>query len=79
MDLKEFFAPAGTVLRADTHSYPDGKSKGTGIVTFATPEAAAAAIAMAGQDFRGRPIGVREFVVYPKKPQGEKQQEEEQQ
>lgn len=66
-DLKEFFAPAGAVLRADTHFYPDGKSKGTGVVTFATSEAATAAIAMAGKDFMGRPIGVREFVVYPKK------------
>ena len=65
--MKEFFAPAGSVLRADTHSYPDGKSKGTGVVTFSNADAAAAAIAMNGKDFMGRPIGVREFVVYPKK------------
>jgi RNA recognition motif-containing protein len=74
-DLKEFFAEAGTVVRADTHSYPGGKSKGTGIVTFASPEGAAAAIQMAGKDFQGRPIAVREFIVYPKKQQQESRQQ----
>ena len=73
-DLKEFFAEAGTVVRADTHSYPGGKSKGTGIVTFASPEGATAAIAMAGKEFQGRAIGVREFIVYPKKQQQQQQQ-----
>lgn len=60
-DLKDLFRSAGNVVRADINIGPDGRSKGSGIVVFATPEDAQNAIAQYnGYDWSGRPIEVRE-------------------
>jgi RNA recognition motif-containing protein len=59
-DLKDSFASFG-VTYADVKMGPDGRSKGFGIVRFATPADAARAIeAMNGVDLKGRNIIVRE-------------------
>ncbi|KAJ3330467.1 hypothetical protein HDU93_000369, partial [Gonapodya sp. JEL0774] len=43
-DLKDLFRQAGTVVRADIHMGPDGRSKGTGSVLYETQEDAKRAI-----------------------------------
>jgi RNA recognition motif-containing protein len=59
-NLKDAFAPYGTVVRADVVSDASGRSKGIGTVTFETEEQAAAAIqGLNGQDLKGRVIYVQ--------------------
>ena len=56
-DLKDICRAAGTVVRADVMTNPDGTSKGYGVVAFATPQDAAQAIAMLnGRVVEGRVI-----------------------
>ncbi|KAL2024793.1 hypothetical protein VTK56DRAFT_5614 [Thermocarpiscus australiensis] len=63
-DLKDLFRQAartGAVIRADVHVGPDGRSKGSGIVVFETPEDARNAIQQFnGYDWQGRLLEVRE-------------------
>ena len=59
-ELKEHFLQAGEVVRADVKASDSGRSKGFGIVRFASPEDAQNAIAtLAGTELDGRPIEVR--------------------
>ena len=59
-DLKEHFKEAGEVVRADVKSSENGRSKGFGIVRFASPEDAEAAISsLSGIELDGRPLEVR--------------------
>lgn len=52
---------AGSVVRADVHMTPDGRSRGSGIVAFDNPDDAQNAIAQFnGYDWQGRQIEVRE-------------------
>lgn len=54
-------ARVGGVIRADVHSGPDGRPKGSGIVVFESPEDARNAIQQFnGYDWQGRPLEVRE-------------------
>ncbi|KAI9328836.1 hypothetical protein BDR26DRAFT_808192, partial [Obelidium mucronatum] len=63
-DMKDLFRQAGNVTRADVHSGPDGRSKGTGIVGFETPTDAQNAISMFnGYEWHGRKLEVREVGV----------------
>jgi RNA recognition motif-containing protein len=56
-DLKDLCRAAGTVVRADVMTNPDGTSKGYGVVAFATQQDAAQAIAMLnGRVVEGRVI-----------------------
>lgn len=56
-DLKDLCRAAGTVVRADVMTNPDGTSKGYGVVTFATQQDAAQGIAMLnGRVVEGRVI-----------------------
>ncbi|OAA73783.1 Nucleotide-binding, alpha-beta plait [Cordyceps fumosorosea ARSEF 2679] len=63
-DLKDLFRQAarnGGVIRADVHSGPDGRPKGSGIVVFESPDDARSAIQQFnGYDWQGRTIEVRE-------------------
>ncbi|KAG6018243.1 hypothetical protein E4U43_006765 [Claviceps pusilla] len=63
-DLKDLFrqaARAGAVIRADVHSGPDGRPKGSGIVVFENPDDARTAIQQFnGYDWQGRMLEVRE-------------------
>lgn len=59
-ELKEHFKQAGDVVRADVKSSDNGRSKGFGIVRFASPEDAEAAISsLSGVELDGRPLEVR--------------------
>ena len=54
-------AQQGAVIRADVHSTPDGRPKGSGIVVFETAEDARNAIQQFnGYDWQGRMLEVRE-------------------
>jgi RNA recognition motif-containing protein len=54
-------AQQGTVIRADVHTDPSGRPKGSGIVAFEFPDDARNAIAQFnGYDWQGRNIEVRE-------------------
>ncbi|KAG7364092.1 RNA-binding protein RRM domain containing protein [Nitzschia inconspicua] len=61
-DLKDLMKGTGhEVTRADIMTTPDGRSKGCGIVEFATPEGAAEAVATLNDvELNGRQIFVRE-------------------
>jgi RNA recognition motif-containing protein len=61
-DLKDLMKGTGhEVTRADIMLTPDGRSKGCGIVEFATPEGAAEAVATLNDvEMKGRQIFVRE-------------------
>ncbi|KAJ5172901.1 hypothetical protein N7492_005494 [Penicillium capsulatum] len=63
-DLKDLFRQAaqqGAVIRADVHTDPTGRPKGSGIVAFESPDDARNAIAQFnGYDWQGRPLEVRE-------------------
>jgi len=60
-DLKDHFRTCGEVLHADVFMGSDGRSRGCGLVEFATNVEAAEAIARLNDlDFRGRPLHVRE-------------------
>ncbi|KAJ5659577.1 Nucleotide-binding alpha-beta plait [Penicillium longicatenatum] len=63
-DLKDLFRQAaqqGAVIRADVHTDPTGRPKGSGIVAFESPDDARNAIAQFnGYEWQGRPLEVRE-------------------
>lgn len=60
-ELKDLFAAAGPVIRADILLTPDGRSKGSGVVVFETKEAAQDAIKrFDGMEMSNRQIMVRE-------------------
>ncbi|KAF2147144.1 uncharacterized protein K452DRAFT_354601 [Aplosporella prunicola CBS 121167] len=63
-DLKDLFRQAahnGAVVRADVHTTPDGRMKGSGIVAFEAPEDARNAIQQFnGYDWQGRTLEVKE-------------------
>merc|ERR1712025_561671 len=60
-DLKDVFGKVGEVVRADVWTKPDGRSKGCGIVKFATAEDAARAISeLHDVELDGRLMLVRE-------------------
>ncbi|KAJ6189541.1 hypothetical protein N7519_004449 [Penicillium mononematosum] len=62
--LKDLFRSAaqqGAVIRADVHTDPTGRPKGSGIVAFESPDDARNAIAQFnGYDWQGRALEVRE-------------------
>jgi RNA recognition motif-containing protein len=59
--LKDHFRTCGEVLFAEVFTMEDGRSRGCGIVEFATNREAAEAITRCNDlDFRGRPMHVRE-------------------
>lgn len=61
-ELQDHLAPSGGVLHADVLSLPNGRSKGSGVVTFDTEDAAARAIQdMTDTELNGRLIWLREF------------------
>lgn len=54
-------AQMGSVIRADVHVGPDGRPKGSGIVSFESPDDARNAIQQFnGYDWQGRQLEVRE-------------------
>ena len=56
----DVFKDAGTVTRTEIHSTPEGRSKGSGVVEFSTPEEATAAIEKYDrQDLGGRMMMIR--------------------
>jgi len=60
-DLKDHMRSEGDVVYAEVMSEPDGRSKGCGIVEYATPEEAQSAIAnLTDTELKGRMIFVRE-------------------
>ncbi|OJJ49208.1 hypothetical protein ASPZODRAFT_59811 [Penicilliopsis zonata CBS 506.65] len=63
-DLKDLFRQAaqqGAVIRADVHTDPTGRPKGSGIVAFESPDDARNAIQQFnGYDWHGRALEVRE-------------------
>ncbi|KAG3239966.1 hypothetical protein PI124_g15110, partial [Phytophthora idaei] len=71
-EVKEHFAGCGEVTAARI-PLQNGRSSGTAFVTFATPEAAEAALAMDGQDFGGRWMKIRTAEkknMFDEKPEG---------
>jgi len=60
-DLADFMTPAGEVKSAEVIKYPDGRSKGWGLVEFVSPEAALTAITtLSDQLLMDRKIFIRE-------------------
>ncbi|KAI9094349.1 hypothetical protein DFS34DRAFT_629094 [Phlyctochytrium arcticum] len=60
-ELKDFMRKAGEVLFADILIGPTGRSKGCGVVEFAKPEEAQAAIKeLSDTNLMGRPVFIRE-------------------
>jgi len=60
-DLLDFMQAAGNVKSAQVERYPDGRSKGWGLVEFADPAAAATAITnYSDMELMGRKIFIRE-------------------
>lgn len=60
-ELKDAMRAAGEVVHADVVMGPDGRSKGFGVVQFASAGVAAQAIAsLNGRDLKGRPMMLRE-------------------
>lgn len=58
-DLVELFVTIGNVERAEIQYEPSGRSRGTGVVMFDTPENAEIAIAkFSGYLYGGRPLGL---------------------
>ncbi|MCJ1348469.1 hypothetical protein MMC31_006701 [Peltigera leucophlebia] len=63
-DLVELFTTIGKVERAEIQYEPNGRSRGTGVVQFDTPENAETAISkFTGYQYGGRPLGLT-FVKY---------------
>lgn len=63
-DLVELFTTIGKVERAEIQYEPNGRSRGTGVVEFDSPENAETAIAkFTGYQYGGRPLGLT-FVRY---------------
>jgi len=63
-DLVDLFTTIGPVKKAEIQYEPNGRSRGTGIVEFDTPENAETAIAkFSGYQYGGRPLGLS-FVRY---------------
>jgi RNA recognition motif-containing protein len=61
LDLKEFMTQAGEVVSADVLQLPNGRSKGCGIVEYATAEDAQNAVqTLSNQTLMGRLVFVRE-------------------
>mmetsp|Transcript_4571 Transcript_4571/g.6675 ORF Transcript_4571/g.6675 Transcript_4571/m.6675 type:complete len:383 (+) Transcript_4571:76-1224(+) len=59
-DLKDFMRQAGNVDNANIATFPDGKSRGFGVVTYQNPkEAQRACDELDNSLFRGRPIYVK--------------------
>jgi len=60
-DLKDYFRPAGNIIRADVLFLPSGRSKGQGTVCFERKEEAQKAIQLFNTtEFQGRKITVHE-------------------
>lgn len=60
-DLVDFMTAAGEVKSAEVIKYPDGRSKGWGLVEFMSPESSLIAITnLSDQDLLGRKIHIRE-------------------
>lgn len=60
-DLKDHCGRAGHVVHAEILRFPDGRSKGAGIVVFDSPDSAANALAsLQNDELGGRPIFLRE-------------------
>ena len=60
-DLKDHFKQCGSVVRADVMEEPGGRSKGCGLIEYATAEQAQLAmVTLKDTDLKGRPIFVRE-------------------
>jgi len=60
-DLADFMQQAGDVKSAEVVKYPDGRSKGWGLVEFHSPESVAEAInTLSDLDLMGRKIFIRE-------------------
>lgn len=63
-DLVELFTTIGKVEQAEIQYEPNGRSRGTGVVRFDTPESADTAIEkFSGYQYGGRPLGLS-FVKY---------------
>lgn len=63
-DLVELFTTIGKVERAEIQYEPNGRSRGTGVVQFDSPENAETAISkFTGYQYGGRPLGLT-FVKY---------------
>ncbi|KAJ5505585.1 hypothetical protein N7453_004542 [Penicillium expansum] len=63
-DLIDLFSTIGKVDRAEIQYEPNGRSRGTGVVQFDTPDTAETAIAkFSGYQYGGRPLGIT-FVKY---------------
>ncbi|KAJ5662400.1 Nucleotide-binding alpha-beta plait [Penicillium maclennaniae] len=63
-DLIDLFSTIGKVERAEIQYEPNGRSRGTGVVEFDTPDTAETAIAkFTGYQYGGRPLGIT-FVKY---------------
>jgi RNA recognition motif-containing protein len=63
-DLVDLFTTIGPVKKAEIQYEPNGRSRGTGVVEFDTPENAETAIAkFTGYQYGGRPLGLS-FVRY---------------
>lgn len=61
IDKIKYLAQHGAVIRADVHTDPSGRPKGSGIVAFESPEDARTAIQQFnGYDWQGRTLEVRE-------------------
>lgn len=70
-DLKDLFRKEGEVVRADVMTFPDGRSKGCGIVEYSDINDAARALnSLDGVELKGRPIFVREDREVGSKPSG---------
>ncbi|PHH61628.1 hypothetical protein CDD82_2123 [Ophiocordyceps australis] len=63
-DLVELFTTIGKVEQAEIQYEPSGRSRGTGVVRFDSPETAETAIAkFQGYQYGGRPLNLS-FVKY---------------
>jgi len=67
----DLFSTIGKVDRAEIQYEPNGRSRGTGVVQFDSPETAETSIAkFTGYQYGGRPLGIT-FVKYMNAGPGE--------
>ena len=63
-EVKEFFGGCGKIKNVDLPLQADGRSSGTAVIEFESPEGSAAAMEQNGADFGGRWLNSKCFSIH---------------